>query len=349
MSDREDQIEGERNLSQVSSGRRGMSQWQKMAVYGLGTAAIITVVFWRDSTHKPAEVRTAPQQMGQLATFERPAAPVPIPVALTPPLPTPQPTLGEMFRAAAQQPAITAKQPPPAKRMLSYASVATAKTEAPTPQPVATPEQTGAAFKAGRIPGAKAGPAMDLTYMLMPGVVKCTLNNAINTTQPGPIFCETSEDVYSPMHVKLMEAHTKIVGSYSSSVQQGQNRLPAVSAFAITPSGVPIALTSPMGDALGRSGFPGQVDTHFGARFGGALLLLAAQGAIGGVQTALQHGSGNSYLNLNTGGLESAVSEVLRNSINIPPTITVNQGEEIAFLVTIPIDFKDAYELRSVP
>lgn len=346
MSDRDEEVAGERVVSPAAAGKRGMTQWQKVAIFGLGTAAIISAVFWRDSTHRSAETHEAPAQMGQIAPFERFVPPPATPAAMVTPLPPS--TLSQVIHEAAQQPSPLAKEPP-RKRLLSYANAAPAHSEPPAPQPAATPEQTGIAFKAGRIPGVKAGPAVDLTYMLMPGVVKCVLSNAIDTTQPGPIFCHTSEDVYSPQHIKLMEKGTQIVGSYTSNMQQGQTRLPAVSAFAITPNGVTIALTSPMGDALGRAGFAGEVDTHFMAKFGGALLLLAAQGTISTAQAALQHGSGNSYVNLNTGGLESAVSEVLRNTVNIPPTVTVNQGSEVAFLVTQPIDFHDAYELRTTP
>ncbi len=343
MSGPEEHIEGERVVSPAASGRPGMSRWQKIAIFGLGTGAIISAVFWRDAGRHHEEPHAEPAQMGQATPFERYVAPpAAIPVAMV--SQAPMPSYVQAFHEAAQRP--TGKDVP-AKRMLSYASAAPMRTEAAAAP--AAPERTGVAFKASRIPGGKAGPAMDLTYMLMPGVVKCVLNNAIDTTQPGPIFCHTSEDIYSPQHVRLMEKGTQIVGSYTSNMQQGQTRLPAVSAFAITPNGVTVALASPMGDALGRAGFAGEVDTHFMSKFGGALLLMASQGAIGAAQATLQHGNGNSYLNLQSGGVESTVSEVLRNTVNIPPTVTVNQGSEVAFLVTQPIDFRDAYELRTVP
>lgn len=347
MSERTDGLDGERTVSPTAGGRRGMSNWQKAALFGVGTAAIISAVFWRDSVHHATEGQPAPPvTMGQAAPFERFAPPKAEPAAFVPP---PR-SLSETLHEAAQQPAPVIGNQQARKRMLSFASATPTAPKTEAMGGTAQPEgKTSVAFKAGQIPGGKAGPAMDLTYMLMPGVVKCVLDNAIDTTQPGPIFCETSEDVFSPVHVKLMEAHTKIVGSYTSGMQQGQSRLPAVSAYAITPKGVPIALTSPMGDALGRSGITGEIDTHFKEKFGGALLLLASQGVVGAAQAALQRGNGNAYLNLQTGGVESAISEVLRNTINIPPTVRVNQGTEIAFLVTVPIDFHDAYVLRTAP
>lgn len=344
MSDHEEHIEGERVVSPVASGRRGMSKWQKIAIFGLGTGAIVSAVFWRDAGRHRDEAHAGVTSMGQVSPFERYVAPpAAIPAAMV--SQSPMPAYAQAFHEAAAQPGI---KEAPAKRMLTYASAAPMRQEAREAAPAAPPEQTGVSFKATRIPGVKAGPAMDLTYMLMPGVVKCTLTNAIDTTQPGPIFCTLPEDVYSPRHVKLMEKGTQIVGSYSSNMQNGQNRLPAVSAYAITPNGVTLALASPMGDALGRSGFTGEVDTHFWSKFGGALLLMASQGTVSIAQSALQK-SNTSNLNLNTGGVESAISEVLRNTINIPPTVRVNQGEQISFLVTQPISFSEAYELRTVP
>ena len=160
------------------------------------------------------------------------------------------------------------------------------------------------AFKPAAIPGLKAGPAMDLTFTMMPGVVTCLLDNALDTTKPGKVFCHTDETVYSPLGVKLMEAGTRIVGDYQSDIGLGENRVGAVAAYAITPNGVPVPLGSfPMGDGLGRGGFDGELDTHPWARIGSALVLLTTQGAIGAAQTALQQ-RGSSYTNVNVGGLD---------------------------------------------
>jgi type IV secretion system protein VirB10 len=94
----------------------------------------------------------------------------------------------------------------------------------------------------------------------------------------------------------------------------------------------------------------GTVNRHTWERLEGAAYLLLGQGAIQAAQTALQaslqHGSGNSYVNLNTGSVQSVVAELLRGSFNIPNTVEKNQGEEIGILITQPIDFSDAYRLR---
>ena len=63
------------------------------------------------------------------------------------------------------------------------------------------------------------------------------------------------------------------------------------------------------------------------------------------LQASLTRGSGNSYLNLNTASLDSALAATLRNSLNIQTTVDVPAGTEIAFMLNQPIDFTDAYRL----
>ena len=94
----------------------------------------------------------------------------------------------------------------------------------------------------------------------------------------------------------------------------------------------------------------GAVNRHTMEKFGAAAFLMLGQGAIYGVQTALMaaaaSGGNNTFLNLQTGTFQSVVAEVLRGSIGIQNTVEVNQGQEVAFLVTAPVSFADTYRLR---
>jgi type IV secretion system protein VirB10 len=142
-----------------------------------------------------------------------------------------------------------------------------------------------------------------------------------------------------------MERGTRIVGQYQSEIHQGQSRIPTLAVTAWTPNGVPVPLNSPIADGLGRVGMDGEVHNHYLQRFGGSVLLLLTQGALGAAQAALQRGNNNTYLQMG-GGFDSVATEALRNSINIPPTITKNPGEDAAFFITTPVDFSAAYELH---
>lgn len=341
-------IGGERPPPQ-STVRRRFTTGQTVALFTIGTGLLIAVVFWRDGAKElPAPAPTPQASIRQLVRPEmlEPPRPVPVePVAM----PAPPPPLP----VAPPPPAVRTALPPatpaaPRRRLLSYSS-GEPQQPATAPAPAAAPGTTGTTVGlAGQaLPGARAGAALDTTLMLMPGVYGCTLDTAVSSDVSGPFICHTARDIRSPAGIVLMERGTRIVGQYQS-VRVGNRRVPALSVVAYTPHGVPVPLGAPMADALGRVGLDGEVDTHFWQRFGGATLLLLTQGAMGAAQAALQSGSGNTYLNLGGGGyaLQAVIAETLRGSVNLPPTITKHQGEEVSFFVTAPISFADAYRLR---
>jgi type IV secretion system protein VirB10 len=182
-------------------------------------------------------------------------------------------------------------------------------------------------------------------FMLTMGtLVPCVLQTAMDSSAPGIVTCVTQQDALgSTGSVILMEKGTKIVGEYSSQMHQGQNRMFVLWNRAETPRHVVITLGSPASDALGRAGFDGQVDTHFWARFGGALMLTFVDGAFGAA-TAIASQHGGTFLNFDSG--QGAATEALRNTINIPPTLRKNQGEVVAVMAARDLDFSDVYSLR---
>jgi type IV secretion system protein VirB10 len=49
---------------------------------------------------------------------------------------------------------------------------------------------------------------------------------------------------------------------------------------------------------------------------------------------------------LNPNGTRDVMTEVLRGTLSIPPTVRVNQGARIAVLVARDLDFRAVYTLR---
>jgi type IV secretion system protein VirB10 len=209
------------------------------------------------------------------------------------------------------------------------------------------PSATAVAFKGAAVPGGKAGIIPDRSFVAMPQIVQCNLDQAIDSTVPGPIMCHLEQDVLSPDNIILMEKGTLIMGEYRAGLQQGQDRIMAVAATAYTPFGVVVPLDGPMADGLGRAGIPGEVDHHNLERFGGAILMSFATSAFTALQSLAQGGNNNNNLTFNTGSMQNVASDVLRSTLNIPPTLTANQGATISIYIRYPIDFSAVYQIRT--
>ena len=174
--------------------------------------------------------------------------------------------------------------------------------------------------------------------------IDCTLETAIDSTLPGMTTCVTATDTFGADGTTvLLERGTKLVGETRGTVEQGVSRVFVLWAEARTPTGVIVPLASPGTDALGRSGLAGHVNRHFWQRFGAAMLVSVIDGV---VQSAVAS-QGNGAVIVNPSTSQDVLTEVLKGTINIPPTITVNQGARIQVLVARTIDFRSVYELRT--
>lgn len=174
--------------------------------------------------------------------------------------------------------------------------------------------------------------------------VDCTLETAIDSTLPGMTTCVTATDTFGvDGSTVLMERGTKLVGETRGQVQQGSARVFVLWSEARTPTGVVIPLASPGTDELGRSGLPGEVNRHFFERFGAAILISVIDGA---VQGAVQSGNRGGTAIYNPSASQDIMTEVLKSTVNIPPTVMKANGDRIQVLVARDLDFRSVYELR---
>jgi type IV secretion system protein VirB10 len=174
----------------------------------------------------------------------------------------------------------------------------------------------------------------------------CTLETAINSELPGMTTCVTAFDIFgADGKVVLIERGSKLVGETRGQASQGMSRLFILWSEVRTPSGVVVQLDSPGTDELGRAGVTGAINNHFWARFGAAILVTVIDGVLQGV-IQNQESKGSTIV-LNPQGGQQVVDDILRNSINIPPTINVNQGTRIQVIVAKDVDFRSVYELRT--
>jgi type IV secretion system protein VirB10 len=176
--------------------------------------------------------------------------------------------------------------------------------------------------------------------------IDCTLETAIDSTLPGMTTCVMATDTFgADGNVVLLERGTKLIGETRGQVQQGAARIFVLWTEARAPTGVIVPLDSPGADELGRSGLPGEVNRHFWQRFGAAMLVSVIDGA---VQAAAQSSrNGGSAVVVNPSSSQDVLTEILKGTINIPPTVVKRNGDRIQVLVARDLDFRSVYELRS--
>ncbi|MER8541392.1 type IV secretion system protein VirB10 [Mesorhizobium sp. M1334] len=205
-------------------------------------------------------------------------------------------------------------------------------------------------------------------------MIKGVLETAIQSDLAGMVRAVVSEDVWSfDGRRVLIPAGSRLIGEYRSGLATGQTRVFIVWTRLLRSDGMSVQLGSTGTDELGRSGMPGEVDNHYFERFGSAILLSVVGGATQFIANLGndQNGSNTNqtYTDPQTGqtvtiqtqpnqylqsarqigaqqisqSLNRIAEEALRNSINIAPTIHVDQGSRIIVFVRRDLDFSEFY------
>jgi len=199
---------------------------------------------------------------------------------------------------------------------------------------------------------ARAGLLGDRNMILAKGSnFDCILNTKLVSTVSGMVSCTVPRNVYSDNgKVVLIERGSMVTGEYRSDLQTGRERIFVLWDRIKTVDGVVIDLNSPATDALGEAGVGGYVDNHWFQRIGASVLLSLVEDAFA-YKTAQESrsGSGNSVVLLPSTSQETQTlaGKILDNTINIPPTLTRNQGEKVSVFVARDLDFGSVYELRT--
>lgn len=182
--------------------------------------------------------------------------------------------------------------------------------------------------------------------------IPCSMMQRFVSDVAGRITCMISEDVYSANNnVRLIPAGTIARGIYrTGTLKHGQGRMFIAWTELRTPE--PGALVIPMLSSqavgqLGENGITGWIDNHWGERIGNTLLLGTVQDFASGLADSAPGKDRNTDYTENTRSATAEMAKtVLDNSINIPPTMYLNQGDIIGIVTGADIDFSGVYKLR---
>jgi len=198
-----------------------------------------------------------------------------------------------------------------------------------------------------KLSGSRAGRLGDRNMLITKGsMIDCGLGTRLDSTVPGMVSCYVTRDVWSANGaVVLIPRNSKITGSYGRGIAQGQSRMFVTWDRVEASNGVVIDLDSPGTDQLGGAGIPGKVDSHFMARFGGAILMsVISDGLQTGIAAASK--SGTTSINTTSQSSNELANTALQNSIAIAPTLYKNQGDRINIFVARDLDFSGIYALK---
>lgn len=233
--------------------------------------------------------------------FGAPAAAIPAPGRLDPPLPA-QPTTA---------PALTPKQ-----RFVADAA-------AHEDYVAAVPRAPLSAYEI------KAG-----------AVIPAALVTGLNSDLPGPVIAQVTEPVFDHRtgQIVLIPQGTRLIGVYDSQVTYGQDRALVVWTRLVFPSGRSMDLGAMVGaDPTGAGGLADRVDTHLPllARAVGLSSLISVGGAA--AQNSLARGGGGAVLQDAAGGVASAASQVgqrlVDRDLQHAPTLRIRPGWPLRVLV----------------
>lgn len=371
MSNETREAEKEELLGRQFSGdrlkRTARSEWLTKGAFLLGTVAIVGFIFMHEGKEERArkkEARVAAQvEEPSVRDFRPPVMPVRADAG-------PAKLIAEPSRSI-EKPASRMEDPDAAAKRRKAEQLEEARTKsdllvkaanAPlsspsVSHPAGTPVQTSPSAQRPRDPNnsfaqqVSGRPVTTATprklgnlecIALQGKLIDAELETAINTDLPGQIRAIVSTPLYAEQgREPLVPPGSRLNGVYNSALRKGQVRVFAIWNRLIRPDGVEITLDSAATDALGRAGLAGEVDNHFGQIFGmSALLSIIGAGAgTAGVSNDARHNSADAYRREIQQSFARTADRVLEPYANIPPTISVAQGERIKVFLNRDLDF----------
>ena len=180
--------------------------------------------------------------------------------------------------------------------------------------------------------------------VLTTSVIPATLITGINSSLPGKIFGQVSQDVFDTATGKylLIPQGTKLEGEYSSEVAYGQASVLVAWQRLVFPDGKTMDIGAmPGSNSAGYAGFTDQVNNHYARLFGSAILMSAISAGVALSQSTNQVAgtfgapTTSSVLSATLGQqLGRVITQMISKNLNIAPTLEIRPGYRFNITVT---------------
>lgn len=179
---------------------------------------------------------------------------------------------------------------------------------------------------------ARATQLQDVHRLITQGtMIPAIMDTAISSDLPGELKATISRDVWSADATTiLIPKGSTLIGEYSSDISLGQRRVLVAWNRVITTDKRSIMIGSRGVDGLGRAGLTGNVQHHFGLKFEAAFFI----SIFSGISSFGNRTLSENDLSTGTDGFANSGQDAFEEYLSIPPTIWVNQGENINVFVS---------------
>lgn len=235
----------------------------------------------------------------------------------------------------------------------------------PEPPPLQPPRRSSQPDYGEGFPRISSSLPVDLSRTLAAGsVIDCVLENSIASSVPGNVQAQVFQHVYATKGRRIIiERGSKLLGHYESLQRQGQTRLVVIWDRIRRPDGAHILIHDQATDRMGRNGLIGDVDNRVWERIGVAVMTSVISGVVQGAAAFLAPSSAITVTQGLAGTLTTAenarayalqqaaqnvaqnlgntVNEVLKETVQTGPVITVAQGERFQVAPSIDLWLAD--------
>ena len=165
-------------------------------------------------------------------------------------------------------------------------------------------------------------------------MIQAVMETALDSSLPGQTRAIISEDVFSYDGSRLLIPRgSRLIGRYRSGIEIAERRVTIAWDRIVLPSDQTIRISAFGGDALGRSGVTGFVDTRFDERFGSAALISIISAAPSAAAAKVENDATAVVLEDVGDDLADATDLVIGDYLSIGPVIYVDQGARVTVMV----------------
>ncbi|MBX9615920.1 MAG: TrbI/VirB10 family protein [Caulobacteraceae bacterium] len=179
--------------------------------------------------------------------------------------------------------------------------------------------------------------------MLAGAVIEASLLTGVRSDLPGPVLGQITADVHDTRTGRrlLVPKGSRLIGTHTSQVAQGQSRLQVLWTRIILPNGRSIPLEDQAAsDPQGYSGLEDRTDQRWGERLRSAALTTLLAVSAAAVDADEEDRLARAIRDGASGGVDALGRGLVERGLSIPPRLTIRPGFAFRIVLTQDLDLQ---------